>query len=69
MALEDHRIALLIDADNAPASRIDKVLAEVSTYGVANIRRAYGNWKNPQLANWEKQRLSRLSTPARSFCS
>ena len=67
MALEDHRIALLIDADNSPASRIDKVLAEVSTYGVANIRRAYGNWKNPQLVNWEKQLHEYAIRPIQQF--
>ncbi|CAD0353979.1 hypothetical protein CFBP2044_39040 [Xanthomonas hortorum pv. cynarae] len=48
----DKRIALLIDADNAPAGKIDVVLAEVARYGVANVRRAYGNWKSPHLKNW-----------------
>lgn len=47
-------IALLIDADNAPSAKIDFVIAELATYGVVNIRRAYGNWKNPLLAGWEK---------------
>lgn len=49
----DKRIALLIDADNAPAGKIDVVLAEVARYGVANVRRAYGNWKSPHLKGWE----------------
>lgn len=49
----DKRIALLIDADNAPAGKIDVVLAEVARYGVANVRRAYGNWKSPHLKSWE----------------
>ncbi len=47
-------IALLIDADNAPAARIDFIIAELATYGVVNIRRAYGNWKKPTLSGWEK---------------
>lgn len=47
------RIALLIDADNAPAAKIEAILAEVAKYGVANVRRAYGNWKNPGLKSWE----------------
>jgi len=46
-------IALLIDADNAPADKIDVILAEMATFGVANIRRAYGNWKKAQLKGWE----------------
>ena len=49
----ESRIALLIDADNAQAAKIDVILAEVAKYGVANIRRAYGNWKNPSLKPWE----------------
>ncbi len=47
------RIALLIDADNSPASKIDVILAELAKVGVTNIRRAYGNWKKEALKGWE----------------
>ena len=40
----DNSIALLIDADNAPAAKIEAILAEVSRHGAAHVRRAYGNW-------------------------
>lgn len=53
MSEPEKRIALLIDADNAPASKIDEILVEVAAYGVANVRRAYGDWKNPRLKGWE----------------
>lgn len=53
MADAEKRLALLIDADNAPASRIDVILSEVARHGVANVRRAYGNWKSPHLKGWE----------------
>lgn len=53
MAEVEKHIALLIDADNAPASKIELILAEVARYGVANVRRAYGNWKSPHLKGWE----------------
>jgi len=53
MTEPEKRIALLIDADNAPAGKIDVILAEVARYGVANVRRAYGNWKSPHLKSWE----------------
>ncbi len=46
------KIALLIDADNAPASKITAILAELAKYGVANVRRAYGNWTSPTLQGW-----------------
>ncbi len=53
MQPSESKIALLIDADNAPASKIDAILSEIAKYGVANIRKAYGNWKNPKLKGWE----------------
>jgi len=53
MAESQARIALLIDADNSPASKIDVILAELAKYGTANIRRAYGNWKKGELKGWE----------------
>jgi uncharacterized protein (TIGR00288 family) len=46
------RIALLIDADNSPASKIDDILNELSAYGETSIRRAYGNWTKPELKGW-----------------
>ncbi len=47
------KIALFIDADNAPASKFEEVLSEVAKYGVVTIRKAYGNWKNTSLKPWE----------------
>ena len=48
------KIALFIDADNAPASKFENVLSEVAKYGVVTIRKAYGNWKSPTLQAWEE---------------
>ncbi len=53
MSHESH-IALLIDADNCPAAKIEEILDELANYGVINIRRAYGNWKSPHLRSWEE---------------
>ncbi|AUM13101.1 NYN domain-containing protein [Ketobacter alkanivorans] len=47
------KIALFIDADNAPASKFEDVLSEVAKYGLVTIRKAYGNWKSPTLKGWE----------------
>ena len=46
-------IALLIDADNAPALSIDSIFSELAKHGSANIRRAYGNWTKPNLKSWK----------------
>ncbi len=49
---ERHNIALFIDADNTPASKIDFILSELARYGTVNMRRAYGNWTKSHLKPW-----------------
>jgi hypothetical protein len=46
-------LAVLIDADNAQASIIQALLAEVFRYGTASIKRAYGDWTTPNLRSWK----------------
>ncbi|MDO7844562.1 NYN domain-containing protein [Sphingomonas immobilis] len=48
----NRRIALLIDADNVSHTNIAAMLAELSKYGTANIRRAYGDWGADGLKGW-----------------
>ena len=61
------RIALLIDADNAPAEKIDEILTELSTFGVINIRRAYGNWTKHGLIGWQNKLLEFALRPMQQF--
>jgi len=61
------RIALLIDADNSPSSKIDVILAELAKVGVANIRRAYGNWKKDGLRGWENVLHEYAIKPVQQF--
>jgi len=61
------RVALLIDADNAPASKIDLILNELSTFGETNIRRAYGNWKKSELKGWEDALHEHAIRPMQQF--
>jgi uncharacterized protein (TIGR00288 family) len=60
-------IALLIDADNAPAAKIEFIIAELATLGVVNIRRAYGNWKNEKLAGWANLLHEHAIQPVQQF--
>ena len=61
------RIALLIDADNAPAEMIDEILTELSTFGVIDIRRAYGNWTKHGLISWQNKLLEYALRPMQQF--
>jgi NYN domain/OST-HTH/LOTUS domain len=49
----NQKLAVLIDADNAQASVIQELLAEVSRYGTATIKRAYGDWTTTNLKSWK----------------
>jgi uncharacterized protein (TIGR00288 family) len=60
-------IALLIDADNAPAAKIEFILSELAAHGVVNIRRAYGNWTKSDLAGWIKVLHENSIQPMQSF--
>ena len=61
------RVALLIDADNSPASKIGLILNELSSFGETNIRRAYGNWKKNELKGWEEQLHEHAIRPMQQF--
>lgn len=61
------RIALLIDADNAPASKIDLVFERLGYLGTIRVRRAYGNWKKDHLQGWAKILHKHAIVPIQQF--
>lgn len=61
------RLAVLIDAENAQASIIKNLLDEVAKYGVASVKRIYGNWTTPQLQGWKDVLLSNSIIPIQQF--
>lgn len=67
MEEKERKIALLIDCDNVSPKVIDGVLNELAKYGVVNIRKAYGNWKSPQLQGWEEKLHPFAIVPVQQF--
>ncbi len=61
------RLAVLIDADNAQAGIIKNLLDEVAKYGIASVKRIYGNWTTPQLQPWKDVLLSHSIVPIQQF--
>ena len=57
MAREQKLLAVLIDADNIPARYASEILREITTYGEPALRRVYGDWSSPALANWKREVL------------
>ncbi len=66
-SVPDRRIALLIDADNVSHARIALILAELSKYGTANIRRAYGDWASAGLKGWKEKLHEFAIRPIQQF--
>lgn len=63
----DFRLAVLIDADNAPRSALGDVMAEVAVYGTPTIKRIYGDWTTPNLASWKPLLLENAITPVQQY--
>lgn len=54
MALQTDRLAVLIDADNAQGAIALELLTEITRYGTATVKRAYGDWTTPSLKTWKE---------------
>ena len=61
------RLAVLIDADNAQPSVIEGLLAEVAKYGVASVKRIYGDFTSPRMTQWKAALLRHSISPAQQF--
>lgn len=62
-----HRLAVLIDADNAQPSITEGLLSEVAKYGVASVKRIYGDWTTPSLTGWKSVLLEHSIHPVQQF--
>ncbi|HYW60502.1 MAG TPA: NYN domain-containing protein [Xanthobacteraceae bacterium] len=60
-------LALLIDGDNASPKIIAGLLSEVAKYGVASVRRIYGDWTKPNLGGWKSCLLEHSIQPIQQF--
>ena len=61
------KLAVLIDADNTQPTIIDGLLAEIAKYGVASVKRIYGDWTNPNLRGWKERLLEYAIQPVQQF--
>ncbi|WP_454111419.1 NYN domain-containing protein [Microbacterium aurum] len=62
-------LAVLIDADNVSASKIDAVLAEVARFGTASVKRIYGDWTGTQLRTWKQAASEHVIQPVQQFAN
>lgn len=61
------RLAVLIDADNAQASVIEGLLAEIVRFGEATVKRIYGDFTAPTSSSWKKVLQRHAIKPVQQF--
>ena len=63
----DKKLAILIDADNTRPDIVDGLLAEIANYGIAIVKRIYGNWASTSLNGWKTVLLNNSIQPIQQF--
>ncbi len=60
-------LAVLIDAENISKNKIEPILYEISKFGMASVKRAYGDWSKGELQKWRKTLLEHAVIPIQHF--
>lgn len=61
------RLAVLIDADNAQAAVIKRLLTEIAQFGEATVKRIYGDFTTQQSSSWKKVLQKYAIKPVQQF--
>ncbi|MFC1986982.1 NYN domain-containing protein [Chloroflexota bacterium] len=64
---EQQKFAVLIDGDNAQASLLTQILAEVSKAGLITIKRIYGDWTTLTMNQWKESLHKHAIQPMQQF--
>ena len=67
MNIENLRLAVLIDGDNAPRDCLKSVMEEIAIYGTPMIKRIYGDWASQNIIGWKTTLLENAVTPKQQF--
>lgn len=65
--LKQAKLAVLIDADNTSASIAQYLFEEIAKYGIASVKRIYGDWSSHALNGWRDILLKHALTPVQQF--
>lgn len=64
---DQQRFAVLIDGDNAQASILSQILAEISRSGLITIKRIYGDWTTTNMNSWKPLLHKHAIQPIQQF--
>ncbi len=67
MSVDNMRLAVLIDADNAPRDCLKSVMEEIAVYGTPTIKRIYGDWTSSHVSGWKTSLLENAVTPIQQY--
>ena len=63
----EQRLAVLIDADNAPRTALKEIMEEIAVYGTPTIKRIYGDWTAPNMNSWKPLLLETAIIPVQQY--
>lgn len=61
------RLAVLIDADQGQHGVLQELMSEISRYGTATIKRAYGDWTEQNMSKWKAMLQANAIQPVQQF--
>jgi len=64
-----HRLAILIDADNASPRMAAAIFQEIATIGEASVRRIYGDFSGSRLKGWSEVLATYAIIPHQNFAN
>ncbi len=65
--MSEQRLAVLIDADNVPYSRVKEMLEEIAKNGTPTIKRIYADWTKTNSSGWKGVLLENAITPIQQY--
>ena len=67
--MSDHKLAVLIDADNTSPKQTREMFEELASYGTLTVKRAYGDWTQQQLNGWKGELHQHAISPMQQFAN
>ena len=64
---QEVRLAVLIDADNAPRTALREIMAECVKYGTPTVKRIYGDWTMNNMDSWKGLLLENALIPVQQY--
>ncbi|QBY03086.1 NYN domain-containing protein [Thalassotalea sp. HSM 43] len=65
--MENRKIAVLIDSDNTPHTKLSFIIEELSSFGQIVVKRAYGDFSHDCLKNWKTPLNEMAIQPRQQF--